>query len=337
VDSSREKFLSEKILASVSPGSSPGSLVRAIRALFTAQVKSWPHVAAAYTSLNSIAVREIECAGYSVRLQFNPKRIVSTGAKVDAQSINERKCFLCIENLPPEQKGVLYKNDGNEFVVLVNPIPIFQQHFTISHVAHLPQAFEPNIGVFLSLAADLSPAFSVFYNGPRCGASAPDHAHFQASPSGTIPVENDANDPHRKKYLRNAGNVSCFTLENYGRQVVAFESSNKEELGKAMSMLLLKLQHIFPSNEEPLMNVLASVNNGVWRVIFFLRAKHRPHYYDLAGEAQVMISPALVDMGGLIVTPKERDFRRADASLVHEIFEEVSISRRAMEQVIASI
>ena len=178
-------------------------------------------LADAYESLDSVKVREIHCDGFSTLLQFNPKRIVSTSANVDDKSVRERKCFLCLENLPEEQKGVLYRD---EFLILCNPAPIFPRHFTISTVRHTPQEIGKFIGTLLSLAKELSPEFTVFYNGPRCGASAPDHMHFQASPSWSIPVERDAEDVQRRVLRKKEGAVSFLTLRKYGRQVLLLES-----------------------------------------------------------------------------------------------------------------
>ena len=153
------------------------------------QKSTWRLLADAYESLDSARVRDISCGGFSASLQFNPKRIISTGASVDEESVRSRKCFLCPDNLPDEQEGVLFRDD---FLVLCNPAPIFSRHFTISAVQHTPQEIGKFIGTLLSLSKELSPEFTLFYNGPRCGASAPDHMHFQASPSRSIPVERDA-------------------------------------------------------------------------------------------------------------------------------------------------
>jgi hypothetical protein len=318
-------LVSEKVFASYD---AVGSLARLSKELLEEQKEHWQQLAEGYASLASVNVREIVCNGFSVYLQCNPRRIVSTGANVDAKAISERKCFLCMENLPPAQKGVLYKD---EFVVLCNPAPIFSGHLTISNVEHVPQTIESYIGVMLELAKDLSPEFSVFYNGPKCGASAPDHMHFQGCPVGMIPVERDAVDAKRRNIRAARDGVSILSLEKYGRQVLVFESSDKSALKLQFKLTIDGMRTVFAVNEEPMMNIICSYQNDMWRVIFFPRRKHRPDAYFKEGDERVLISPAAVDIGGLIVTPLKHDFERVDATMVEQIFEEVSIERSVFE------
>ena len=164
-------MLSQKVFATFDARPTGDPLAGIAISLLQEQKSKWQLLADAYRSLDSVKVREIHCDGFSTLLQFNPKRIVSTSANVDEKSVHERKCFLCPQNLPDEQKGVLYREG---FLVLCNPAPIFPYHFTISTVQHTPQEIGKFVGTFLSLAKELSPEFTVFYNGPRCGASAPD-------------------------------------------------------------------------------------------------------------------------------------------------------------------
>jgi hypothetical protein len=178
-------MLEQKIFYSYFP-SSGESLSKLYLLLFKKQELAWPRLKEGMAALKEVELRKIQCSGFDVQLQFNPRRIHSTGAHVDAKSIRERKCFLCLANLPGEQQGILYKN---EFLLLCNPAPIFYHHGTISHIHHIPQAIEDRIELVLNIVKDLAPSFTVFYNGPKCGASAPDHLHFQTSPAGNIPVE----------------------------------------------------------------------------------------------------------------------------------------------------
>ena len=288
-----------------------------------------------YASLATVRLREIRCRGFSVWLQFNPGRIVSTGAKVDAQSIRERRCFLCVENLPELQKGIVYKD---EFLILCNPAPIFAEHFTISNIHHIPQVLGPYIPTILDLAGDLSPRLTVFYNGPKCGASAPDHMHFQANPTGLIPVEKAAQEQLHRVFRRSVDSVDILTLRDFGRQVIVLESRQKENLAAVMNRLLDSLCQALGVTEEPMMNVLCSSTDGVWRVIVFPRSKHRPDVYFKKEEAErVLISPAAVDIGGLIVTPLEKDFNTVNASLVESIFQEVSLPPASVDETIVRL
>ncbi|MEK6757062.1 MAG: DUF4922 domain-containing protein [Bacteroidota bacterium] len=302
--------------------------------LLEEQKKSWPQLAQGYASLSSVKLREIRCDGFSVFLQYNPGRIVSTGAKVDEKTIRERACFLCVPNLPPPQKAILYRG---EFLVLCNPAPIFHQHLTISHINHIPQAIEPFVQTLLDLARDMSPRFTVFYNGPRCGASAPDHMHFQTNPTGMIPVENEAADDARRALKKKVNAVSLWSLERYGRQVTIFESDNKENLQTVLLSVIATLRKATRSTEEPMMNMLCSYRSSGWRVILFPRRRHRPDVYFKEGEEKVLISPAAVDIGGLVITPVEKDFNTVDATMIQDIFEEVSLERGNIEEVIASL
>ena len=258
-----------------------------------------------------------------------------TGAKVDAQSIRERRCFLCVENLPEPQKGIVYKD---EFLILCNPAPIFAEHFTISHIHHIPQLLGPFIPTMLDLARDLSPRLTVFYNGPRCGASAPDHMHFQANPTGIIPVEMSARDKSYRVFRLSLHSVDILTLRGFGRQVVVLESSEKDNLTAVLNKLVHSFARTLGVTEEPLINVLCSYTDGTWRVIVFPRSKHRPDLFFRKDEAErVLISPAAVDIGGLIVTPLEKDFNSVDASLVESIFQEVSLPPASVDETIVRL
>lgn len=314
------------------PGPANTSLHALSLRLYQSQQQHWPMLSDGVAALQHVQTRSIDCGPFSVRMQYNPKRIVSTGAKVDAASIKERKCFLCTDNLPPEQQGVLYHE---RFLVLCNPMPIFREHFTISHVDHIPQSIEEQILTFLALAKAMSPVYSVFYNGPKCGASAPDHMHFQASPSGMIPVERELEG--RQKQVKHLGAVSVSTMEKYGRSVIVLEGKSEQEMELTFLRLTSAMRKVLQTNEEPMMNVIGSYAEGMWRLIIFVRSKHRPAVFFAEGDAKVMISPASVDIGGLVVTPMEKDFTYTDASLITSIFEEISAAPSTVQSIIESL
>jgi hypothetical protein len=299
------------------------------RLLLEQQKLTWPQLTTGYASLATVRLREIHCRGFSVWLQYNPGRIVSTGAKVDAQSIRERKCFLCVENLPEPQKGIVYKD---EFLILCNPAPIFAEHFTISSIHHIPQILDPSLPTMLDLARDLSPRLTIFYNGPKCGASAPDHMHFQANPMNLIPVEKAAQEKLHRVFRRSLDSVDILTLRDFGRQVIVLESRERENLVAVLAKILNSLRQTVGVNEEPMINVLCSFADGAWRVIVFPRSKHRPDIFFKEEKERVLISPAAVDIGGLIVTPLEKDFTTVNASLVESIFQEVSLPPEKIDE-----
>ena len=327
-------MIEQKIFSVFEPTSPIGSLAGLSVSLLDNQKETWPQLTSGYASLDSIRLREIECNGYSVWLQFNPGRIVSTGAKVDAKSIQERRCFLCVQNLPATQKGVLYKE---EFLVLCNPAPIFPEHFTISHVEHIPQLFGNFTLRFLELARDLSPRLTVFYNGPKCGASAPDHMHFQACPTGTIPVEKAALEPKYRHVRLTLHDVRIVTLSNFGRQVIVLESQNLENLQAVLDDITSALSVVMGTTGEPMMNLLCSYSGTSWRVILFPRSKHRPDAYFNEGNERILISPAAVDIGGLIITPLEKDFLTVDAPTIERIFDEVSLAKSKVDSALDSL
>ena len=327
-------MIDAKVFAAFDPKSPKEPLPEITVRLLNEQKKTWPQLVAGYSSLDSVQLREIQCTGYPVWLQFNPGRIVSTGAKVDAESIRERTCFLCVENLPPEQKGVLYADD---FLILCNPAPIFREHFTVSHINHTPQLFSSYATKFLELARDLSPRLTVFYNGPKCGASAPDHMHFQASPTATIPVEKAAQEKGRRQHRKSVRGVDVFTLARFGREAIVLESLKIESLRSVLLDLIALLALVTSTTDEPLMNLLCSYDHGAWRVILFPRSKHRPDVYFKEGEERILVSPAAVDIGGLIVTPIEKDFRSIDRATVESIFREVSLSDKKVEEAIGRL
>lgn len=286
------------------------------------------------SGLDGVHSRIINAGTFAVRLQFNPKRITSTGAKVDPASIKERKCFLCLDHLPREQQGVLYKE---KFAVLCNPMPIFREHFTISHVEHIPQSIEEHIIDFLDLAKDFSASHTIFYNGPKCGASAPDHMHFQASPKNSIPIENEAVVVERRRHYKRIGDVNILTLIHTGRSILVLESTNKQDIEFAFLRLTGAMRTAMKTEEEPMLNALCSCTDGMWRIIVFPREKHRPDVYFKEGDEKVLISPAAVDIGGLIITPVEKDFKTVDAPAVVNIFQEVSVNADLLHEILTSL
>jgi hypothetical protein len=307
------------------------SLPERLRQLLTEQKRTWRELSDGYDALGAVKTRSIDCDGLSVTLQFNPRRIKSTTARTDELSLQSRKCFLCIENLPEEQRGILYQDN---FLVLCNPVPIFDRHFTVSHINHREQSFEAFPDIFLDLASELSPFYAIFYNGPRCGASAPDHLHFQVCPANVLPIEAATADESKRVLKRSEGTVSISTLDNCGRQVVVIESRDQKETDLAVRRLLKAMRKIQIVTDEPLINVLCTFVNGMWRLIVFPRSKHRPEVYYRRGDGRVLISPAAVDLGGFVITPLEKDFVSVDARLVRDIFREVSLDGEVVERIL---
>jgi hypothetical protein len=196
---------------------------------------------------------------------------------------------------------------------------------------HRPQDFGSSIDAMLDLAKDLSPDYTIFYNGPECGASAPDHLHFQASPRLAIPVERDAVNVQKRKRFYYKNHVAGFTLMNYGRAAIIIESTDKNQLLAFIHTLFAEWKKLLGLNNEPMTNVLCSYQENIWRLIIFPRRKHRPDIYFKESDDRVLISPAAVDMGGLIVTPLEKDYLNVDAKLIEDIFFEVSEKKEIVD------
>jgi hypothetical protein len=303
-------------------GRAGSSLAGLCSRLLANQKKTWPDLAAGHEALAAVRLRDIPCPGFSVRVQFNPRRIVSSTARVDPESIRKRKCFLCPGNLPPPQKGILYRR---EYLILCNPAPIFPRHYTISFLHHIPQSLEEYLDVLLLLAEDFSGNATVLYNGPRSGASAPDHFHFQAAPSGAIPIEGVLDEKGRKKQVRHTDDASLSRGTNLGRTALIVEGSNARRVADMTLAVIGEMRKVLQESGEPMMNVLCSHGKSGWRVTLFPRGRHRPDMYYRGGDEQILISPGAVDMGGLIITSRERDFIVLDSDMVQAVFRDVSL------------
>jgi hypothetical protein len=265
-----------------------------------------------YETLATVRTRTFDFDDYRITAQFNPGRMASSTAKTDAKSIQERKCFLCPQNLPPEQRAVKF---ARNWLILVNPFPIFPEHFTIPHTQHTPQQIRENFATMLDLARAMSLRYIVFYNGPKCGASAPDHLHFQAGTKGFLPLFNQVD--RVKRVL-----VECEQHRLYRSQpgflpsFVLVESTDRAAICETLGLVL-------SSVEEPMMNILTSYDADRWRMIIFYRSKHRPSFYFAEGNDKLLLSPAAVEMGGVLTLPIERDFERLTREHVAQTYREV--------------
>jgi hypothetical protein len=277
-------------------------------------------------------MREIRGENWSVQVQFNPRRIVSSGARVDPESIRRRSCFLCDEHLPPEQRAILYRES---YLILCNPAPIFPGHLTIAHLRHLPQSLPDNREILLRLAADFGPRMVVFYNGPRCGASAPDHLHFQAAPAGLMPVEKEFLESGRRSKFKKRDGAVLWLAAGLGRGAIVIEGERAAAVAAALDAVIGALRSSVGSADEPMVNVFCTHTGECWRLVIFPRRKHRPDAYYREGEERLCVSPGAVEMGGVFITHREKDFRELDPDLVREIFREVAFDDAAINDLFA--
>ncbi len=310
------------------------SLASISAALLSQQRETWPLLRSGYAGLASVQTRTFGFDGCVINVQFNPGRITSSAAKVDEKSIRERRCFLCLEHLPAEQRGVAF---GDSYVILCNPFPIFPEHFTIPHREHIPQRIDGSFDVLLDLAKAMAGRYTLFYNGPRCGASAPDHLHFQAGLKGFMPVDTEYPEIIRRhgRVLKESDGCRVMAVDGCLRRFIALESSSWPILEREFAGLLSRLSNILPEKEEPMLNILASYEQG-WRVLVFPRAKHRPSFFFAEGDEKILISPAAVDLGGVCITPLERDFQRLTREQIAGMFQEIALGKREFEELARS-
>ncbi|TRX64282.1 DUF4922 domain-containing protein [Carboxylicivirga sp. M1479] len=298
------------------------SILHQTKQLINSQLQKWELAANNYAGLQKVRTKSLTLpGGAEVKVQFNPERIRSSSAKVDAQSIQERSCFLCAKNRPAEQEGVEFGN----YSILINPFPIFQQHLTIPHQKHTVQIIEPYFSSMLDLARELND-FTLFYNGPKCGASAPDHFHFQAGNKGFLPLEDDFKREKFTKLIANHKGIEVYTWSNYHRGVISFKGSDVIAIKSLFDHLHKVLFEQQMDELEPMLNVLTYFESGEYVVHVFPRVLHRPKCYFAKGDEQILLSPASVDMGGVFITPRAEDFEKITASDVTAILDEVCMS-----------
>ncbi len=293
--------------------------------LLKLQLEDWTQLKKGYKSLATVKTKSFWYSGFKVLVQFNPGRLKSTSAEVDKESINERECFLCAENLPEAQKGI---GILRKYLILCNPYPIFPEHFTIASLEHQPQEILSSFEDLIDITRKLSSKYSVIYNGPKCGASAPDHLHFQAGTKNFMPVEDEFN------YLKNeygeiiteTSNLIISAVDDGLRKFISIETKDSNLLNEVFQNIYNTYDSLNNGNEEPMMNIVSSYEEEFgWRLIIFLRSKHRSSHYYLEGKEKIMISPAAIDLGGVCIAPVERDFKKVSREIIAEIFYEVSL------------
>lgn len=287
------------------------------------QLNDWPLAKGNYKGLESVEEKEFQFEGFKIKVQFNPERIRSSAAKVDKKSIENRACFLCSDKLPEEQSGI---ETGEDFVILVNPFPILKEHFTIPKLAHVDQSFIDNLKGMLVLAKDMQ-GYTLFYNGPKCGASAPDHMHFQAGNKDFMPVETEyfLLKKSHSEILTENGAIEVRAFHDYLRKMISVESAHLDEMLRAVAVIYSRFANMQADETEPMLNVVCSYVDGKFVMHLFPRKLHRPSQYFAEGDQQLLISPASVDFGGVFITPRREDFDKITADDVVDIFQQVSV------------
>ena len=302
-----------------------------ISRFFNRQMEKWADARHRFRDLKHVETHQLSD---QLKVQWNPARIVSTGAKIDKKTLGDRPCFLCDKNRPKEQ---ISKQIDERFLLLVNPFPILPVHFTIPARKHQPQSIYKNYGEmhrFLSLHSELM----VFYNGPKCGASAPDHLHFQAGTSGILPLQ-----ANWQRLSRNLTDIISLNDDEkiafiHDFVVPAFVIISKsEDSDEALFQRLYKSMPVRGDETEPMMNIIAWRKGDEYISVVIPREKHRPEAYFAEGDAQMMVSPGALDMSGLIITPREEDFRKLTEESATAILQECGVSTDKMNSIVTKL
>jgi hypothetical protein len=294
------------------------------------QRSNWPLLADNLEGLKNARLKSFQLVGFSFQVQYNPMRITSTSAKIDRASIKARPCFLCSANRPEEQNRVLFENS---YEILCNPYPILREHFTIASLNHVPQEIGTSFAHFLEISKAL-PDLVTLYNAPKCGASAPDHLHFQSGNVGFMPMENEF-DTLKSRFgieLSHKPQISVTAINDGFRRFIVLESDEKESLLNAFKPIYKYMKELV-GGEEPMLNILSWYSKG-WRVMVFMRHKHHPWQYDAEGDQNILISPGAVDMGGVLTAPLEKDFNKITKEDIKDIMNQVSMSAEGFEKMI---
>ena len=302
-----------------------------ISRFFNRQMEKWADARHRFRDLKHVETHQLSD---HLKVQWNPARIVSTGAKIDKKTLGDRPCFLCDKNRPKDQ---ISKQIDERFLLLVNPFPILPVHFTIPARKHQPQSIYKNYGEmhrFLSLHSELM----VFYNGPKCGASAPDHLHFQAGTSGILPLQ--------ANWQRLSRNLTDIISLNDDEKIALIHDfvvpafviiSKSEDSDEALFHRLYKSMPVRGDETEPMMNIIAWRKGDEYISVVIPREKHRPEAYFAEGDAQMMVSPGALDMSGLIITPREEDFRKLTEESATAILQECGVSTDKMNSIVTKL
>jgi hypothetical protein len=281
-------------------------MIQQLQELFKRQVRAWPQLARGIEGLARAQTRTVRIGWFDILIRHIPHRVGSTTAPVDRDSVARRPCFLCAGNLPPEEEGVQFEAD---FTIYFNPFPILDHHLTIAHKQHGVQRIANQFANMLNLAAAL-PGYFVIYNGPECGASAPDHMHFQAGSRELLPIEKDTTG------------MNGLTVPNYARNVFLFRGRERSALIDRMDRAIELLAETTGKRTEPLVNIAAFHDRGEWVSYLFPRGKHRPQVFHTG---ELTVSPASIDLCGIFVVPLARDFEIITADAIAAIFREVTL------------
>lgn len=304
------------------------------------QLSRWSLACDNFRALKNVRVRELNAGGLTVKLQFNPARMISSAAKLNKEDIAKRRCFLCRENRPPEQIMINFEGrKGKKYHILVNPYPIFPDHLVIAAERHTDQSIWHRYVDMLDLARKYD-GYTFFYNGPKSGASAPDHHHFQAAPKGLIPLQEDVEalmadryDGSPLKKILSVQDAQLYHYDRFTKGIFVISSQTSKSAAK-LFYRLISCMDMAPDETEPQFNLFTYWTGEEFRSIVISRSRHRSHHYFSEGPDHLTMSPGCADMGGVFIVPVEAEYEKLDESLLNEMLEEVSLSKQQQDMII---
>ena len=299
------------------------------------QLSVWQLASSNFRALKTAPSREVDVFGLKCRIQYNPRRVISSTADTSPAAIASRKCFLCADNRPKEQFHLGFEGrKGRNYHIQINPYPIFRGHLVIVRDEHIPQEIWHHFPDMLDFAARYKD-YLVFYNGPSSGASAPDHLHFQAIPKHNFPLEDVVDEflDHPGEPLATVKDASLYKFDGYARGVFALKATTSKSLAK-LFYRLLDCTDRGKGEEEPMFNLYAYVKNGEYRTIVVMRSAKRSHHFYSEGADHLTISPGAADIAGLFVAPFREDYDKADTALLEELLSEVCISEDEQNMIV---
>lgn len=301
------------------------------------QLDTWELARKNHEALQQVQTRDLSINGNIITIQFNPARAVSTLAKLDKATIAARPCFLCQENKPSEQESIRIDLD-EPFDIRINPYPILPGHLTISAEKHQWQTLTDKNERQLPgrlvdwLNKHFAPGYAVFYNGAKCGASAPDHFHFQAAYQKDIPFIRQWNhlmeEARLTDYEVQEDNCICrsYRIDRFICPIQAFITEGKPETSLRLLKKYLNTLPVHPDEAEPRYNLFAWTDRqGRFIATYFPRNSHRPSCYTAEGDACILVSPGALDMSGLLIVPRKEDYDKITAEQLLQIYNEVSL------------
>lgn len=290
------------------------------------QLSVWPLARANYRELKNAAVKDIVLDGLPLKLICIPSRSISTRAETDRKTLASRPCFLCARNCPPEQRLTGFEGaKGKRYNIQLNPYPILPDHFVIPALDHTPQTIWRRYVDMLRLSKR-RPGFTIFYNGPQCGASAPDHFHFQAVPSGLLPLELSVAKGENMRYLANVSDARLYEYTAFANGIFVIKGLSSKSMNR-MFYRLLDCADTMPGDPEPRFSLSTFRNGDEYCSIVIFRTGHRSrHYSSPDPQEQLTMSPGTVDMHGYFVTVEMSDFKKMTPELLRSLIDGVTIS-----------